>query len=685
MEELENLLQSPSTSKRLTSRALDLSNEENVDGMGENVKGLYIDVVSKHKVIIKHHKPKIIDDKIYDVNKTSRKRKLSEKSMAQHAACVNCGYKVYETDFTITCDKCHKLVHKGCWDDMFDRIFLTERLKWNSNFVKREPKRPKLCSSCFDYKASKKSSTGKNEKIKLDAPTLSKRGKIQIDKTSMETRSSTKAVKVGVQELHQSKDSKMEVHDETVDTSPDTDYNRHVSTLVSNALDGIGYSIEMIKYRQRLFIENDSCVNKFKTQPDERVTTGGKAEGTTMYYESDTDYMFVVKDTVCTDDMRSFESFKYITLIQTESKGCSPGYTRLKLVKLAGRHYRNVINKSAVVMENGEEYLSNVRYIDGVLDNEEVFRNRDGFVAVPVSGPSTPITHRYDSFDNVIALRCYCSKLIKQWLSRPRPNNWPTKEDLEWIAQLEAHAVPVGYKGSINQEFEWRVCYSLAELYLMKSLNECQIQIYIALKMLAKNCLQSISKDITSYVLKNVTLWVCESRPIGDFQKDCLLERTLDGLKFLQKCLKENNLPSYMISRRNLLAGRITADQRRQLSDLLETLITERARLFLRISKINDAIFAMHKVPDSLEEYGKKRNRLERLVLLRSWIREDVWLPGMNRGLKFQVAGKHVAYLPLERDMEVILNFDEVGMKRKGKSMTEIDALWVRMIQMMMS
>lgn len=461
-------------------------------------------------------------------------------------------------------------------------------------------------------------------------------------------------------------------------------FNEYVSWLTSRALDGLGHSINMIKHRQRMYTENDISCTRFETQPDERITTGGKVEGTTMYFESDTDYMFVVKDIVCAEDLSIFEGFKHMTFLEVDSTGCNPGYTKLKLKKLAGHYYRKAFSNSVVEMENGENYLSNVLFLQQMNMEVQYYRSRDGFVTGPTSGPSTPITHRYDSFDNVFALRCYCPNLIDRWMSRQRPNNWPTKDEIQTVAQLEAHVVPVGFKGSQNQAMEWRICYSLAELHLMKSLNECQIQMYIILKLLSKECFQSICKDITSYVMKNVTLWVCESRSISDFQKNCLLDRTIDALTFLKKCIKVNNLPSYMIEQRNLLAGRIDKDQKKRLTVLLTNLIKEGACLFLRITKVRDALLAMYKIPSRLEEYAKKRDSLERLVLLRSWIRENVWIPGMSRREKFKKAGQHVAYLPLERDMEFILSFDEGKMKEQGATMVEIDDLWVKMIQKML-
>ena len=68
-----------------------------------------------------------------------------------------------------------------------------------------------------------------------------------------------------------------------------------ISLFVSKTIDYLGYSFEMIKYRQRMYHANDELTARLKLQPETRVTTGGKGEGTAMYFENDADYMFVVK------------------------------------------------------------------------------------------------------------------------------------------------------------------------------------------------------------------------------------------------------------------------------------------------------------------------------------------------------------------------------------------------------
>ncbi|KAH3846751.1 hypothetical protein DPMN_089056 [Dreissena polymorpha] len=85
-----------------------------------------------------------------------------------------------------------------------------------------------------------------------------------------------------------------------------------ISLFVSKTIDYLGYSYEMIKYRQRMYHVNDELTAQ-KLPPETRVTTGGKGEGTTMYFENDTDYIFVVKQVMCTDFPVVFMGIKNLT------------------------------------------------------------------------------------------------------------------------------------------------------------------------------------------------------------------------------------------------------------------------------------------------------------------------------------------------------------------------------------
>ena len=139
-----------------------------------------------------------------------------------------------------------------------------------------------------------------------------------------------------------------------------------------------------------------------------------------------------------------------------------------------------------------------------------------GNVSLNKTGPAVPVYNGLrpdDVNDLVFCFKYFCPALLRSWLRRPRQYNWPPQNILYDISQMEAYVVPVGCKDSDTYYQEWRICFTKAEMHLVYSFNDTQIKQYIILKMVAKTVLKDICPEITSYVIKNVTLWMCDSIP----------------------------------------------------------------------------------------------------------------------------------------------------------------------------
>ena len=96
---------------------------------------------------------------------------------------------------------------------------------------------------------------------------------------------------------------------------------------LSECLDKLGYSNAMICYRRKTNMYMDEIHNE-KAYPFYRITTGSKAEGTALYFESDIDRFFEVKDVVC---LTSDQQIMCPLVVNMVTEGCAPGYTRLKI------------------------------------------------------------------------------------------------------------------------------------------------------------------------------------------------------------------------------------------------------------------------------------------------------------------------------------------------------------------
>lgn len=454
---------------------------------------------------------------------------------------------------------------------------------------------------------------------------------------------------------------------------------RKFSRYIYELMDLLGYSYDMIKKRQIMYSERDRLANRRQNQCTE-VTTGGKGEGTALYYESDFDHMYITKGVIAADNPDPFIRLENMALFQTDRSETSPGYTRLKLVKAGGKGLYDEISQSLFESENGLYYLSSQFYIAWVI-GELGQETRDTCIKrKEISGPSTPLTDKYSNTDNVYCFKCFCPGILEKWVTRHRRHGWPSQDTIDELSRLDGHVVPVGFKESLDMYREWRICYSLAELHLMRNLNETQLKVYILLKQLSKSVLKPFCKNLTSYLMKNVVFWISERKGIKEFDKDLLTDRLFDCLIYLRSCVIEKNLPSYMIPERNLLAGRLDIQGRQQLINLLSDLLHEGRRMLLRCDKIRDAMVVMHTTPDTLIELSEKRKKVESLVLLKMIIRCETQRPEMSVEEHNLLLSQNERYLAIDTHIDQLIKFDIHALRLEGRAAEEIkDMLYARL------
>ena len=131
---------------------------------------------------------------------------------------------------------------------------------------------------------------------------------------------------------------------------------------------------------------------------------------------------------------------------------------------------------------------------------------------------SSMVGHTDEIFtsDNVIALRCVSfSPEALEWIVRERHYGWPDERTISIIVRNGCHIVPTSHNDCEEDEFQWRISFSTAEVVLMKALTPGQQHIYNMLRYFAKKELTrpewSNSKNCVSmYIIKTLMLWHCE-------------------------------------------------------------------------------------------------------------------------------------------------------------------------------
>lgn len=278
----------------------------------------------------------------------------------------------------------------------------------------------------------------------------------------------------------------------------------------------MGYSKECIDYRVAACKERDSMLSNTHENMT-RITAGSKAEGVACWLESDYDVMLVSTDILCVEsESINTSDANHKTVLLVRSDACYPGYCLLDLKHL-GETFPLVTENVFSTDTNGNTILGSEAFID----NAPGVSLQEDRILYPRSGPSYPVSDGPLRYDLVYALRLVCPSILNIWAKRPR--FWPPKIIVKKVVRMGGFVVPVGFKGSAKQNLEWRICFTTGETEIVRNLNETLIQVFVLLKMIVKEILIPQNKEITSYVVKNLVMWIAEESPTKMFTPEMLL------------------------------------------------------------------------------------------------------------------------------------------------------------------
>ena len=136
-------------------------------------------------------------------------------------------------------------------------------------------------------------------------------------------------------------------------------------------------------------------------------------------------------------------------------------------------------------------------------------------------------------------------KIAKSWLLRQR--HWPEPKIVLMCATRGYHLIP---KALVDTDVEWRYSFSVAETILMHSMSDNQWKCYYICKsLLSKNI---VSHALTTYHLKTVLFWKCESLPSFMWNQN-LGKAVVSIIDDLIHAFASQHLPHYFIQEQNLL------------------------------------------------------------------------------------------------------------------------------------
>ncbi|XP_060579080.1 uncharacterized protein LOC132736046 [Ruditapes philippinarum] len=331
-----------------------------------------------------------------------------------------------------------------------------------------------------------------------------------------------------------------------------------LSKWMSEYMDMLGFGQQRIKERigfYRKFSRAIDIAAKYIHTNDniEEVIGGSITEGTGMQYCNDVDILHVNHAVICCGS--STENDKVI--FKMEQKRAPEGYTYLKLMRKGtdSKTYESL--KYAVVERKRAEYLSSKLFM---TKNDNFLRLIKGTFLYKIThymkpyGPSIPsYMEQFDEeglpssmnlidkgMDFVRGFPCHADKELEAWKKRNRNCGWPSQETIGKVMSLPVQVVPVGKVGSTDEDLQWRISFTMAEVLLIQSFNNTQTKVFVLMKLAAKHIFQPMCSNISSYIVKTVMLWQAENISQNEYCEEKLISRMMDAFAFLNPLLHEH-------------------------------------------------------------------------------------------------------------------------------------------------
>ncbi|XP_071127433.1 uncharacterized protein [Mytilus edulis] len=274
-----------------------------------------------------------------------------------------------------------------------------------------------------------------------------------------------------------------------------------------------------------------------------KITSGSFGEGLQMR-GSDLDIMVISNDMVvlaCEDTNIVFNPDKtYFALAPGETQ---PGFSRLRVVR---SHFRDI--RDFCEQRGREFYFSST-----------AFKQALSTYSLPIiHGPCVSDKKGFHDFAVSVHAQSW-TELALKWLTRSN-NGWPGKDVKQTIVQHGVLFVPVGLKGSKNQDIEWRISFSVSEKFLIYTFSHTQLLCYALMKILLKDVIAidlEYSELLCSYFMKTIVFWISEEVSPTIWQQENLIPLFMKCFKRLIYCVENSICPHFFITENNLFDNKI--------------------------------------------------------------------------------------------------------------------------------
>jgi hypothetical protein len=173
-------------------------------------------------------------------------------------------------------------------------------------------------------------------------------------------------------------------------------------------------------------------------------------------------------------------------------------------------------------------------------------------------GPAVRLeTYTYEMFSKKYDLVPYIHfegwpKVAKDWASRKRPYNWPSKAMINEVIESGYGVVPVGSGRNRKTNLEWRLSFSLSEKLLFQKMAYGKLVFYYLVKKAFNNMLPK-HEIFKSYHVKMLYFWYMENVPDMQFYPQNYGHLMINFIDDILLAIAEKKVNHYFISSVNLI------------------------------------------------------------------------------------------------------------------------------------
>ncbi|XP_053404952.1 uncharacterized protein LOC123555005 [Mercenaria mercenaria] len=360
-----------------------------------------------------------------------------------------------------------------------------------------------------------------------------------------------------------------------------------VSLRLSEVLADIGVDERTVMKRRKTYMLIESMgISSYLLQDlnSSEFILGSQTEGTTTVgLKSDIDILLCIEDFHVIQD--SSECKPHVTnYLMIQDDTVAPGYCLLQRLSENGlRPNTHVSDEHHFRDRSGRVLLRNTI----VPAMTKVSLDARGPAKAVRHGPAHTLTIQFQGFntDFVAAFSCKSWPLkARQWLDQQGVGKWPSDDIRRCCSNTGCFVVGVGCKGSKYEEFEWRISTSLAERYLMFSLNITQIRCYVLMKMLLKTYINPYYEEtISSFMCKTVLFQSIVNTHCNFWRESNLISCLTMCLLVLYNYVLNESCPHFIISVNNLMAGHITHESKPHILEILQNIIKSEGAALLEV------------------------------------------------------------------------------------------------------